>query len=116
MLDDMFSFIGPITDPDMFGNDEFQPFGTIELLFESPEQFIADCESVDTALSSKVKEIVETQWGKNMVDLQDLYVGQFHERIEEGNEVSYRPTNRYVLRVKFPHTRDPRKIIFTLAA
>ncbi|HLG63065.1 MAG TPA: hypothetical protein VKY19_14090 [Ktedonosporobacter sp.] len=125
MPDDMFTFIDPIFDPiidpiidlDMFGDDEFQSFGKIELLFESPEQFIADYESVDAALSSKVKEIIETQWGKNMADLQDLYVGQFHERIEEGGDnVSYRPTNRYVLRAKFPHARDPRRIIFTLAA
>lgn len=112
MMDNLFTFI----DSDMIEDDRFHLFAKVEILFESPEQFITEYESMDAALSSKVKEIIEKQWGKRVADLQDIYVGQFHERLVEGDDVSYRSTNRYVLRAKFHYTREPRRIIFSLTA
>ena len=114
MLDDMFSFIEPIVELSEEGPFDF--IGQVETLFGSPEQFIAEYDSVDAALSSKVREVIERQWGKRMADLQDLYLGQFHERlVEEDGQVSYRPANRYVLRAKFHYARELQQTTFSLA-
>ena|SRR5579884_1486409 len=110
MLDDMFSFIDPIIE---LNDDGFSFTDNVEILFESPEQFIAGYD-INAVLSDKVKEIIETQWGRKMTDLQDLYIGQFHERLEENGQILYRPTDRYILRAKFPYMREPRRMIFQL--
>ena len=72
-------------------------------------------DTFDPVLSSKVREIIEGQWGKCMADVQNLSVGRFYERLlRDGEHVSYRPTNRYILRVRFFYARDQRRILFTL--
>lgn len=113
MFDDMFSFIEPIVEPTEESLFDF--IARVETLFESPEQFITEYDSADAALSSKVREVIEKQWGKRVADLQDLYVGRFYERlVEEDGQVSYRPANRYVLRAKFYYAREPQQITFSL--
>jgi len=39
--------------------------------------------SLDIALLSKVKEIIEKQWGKHIGDIRDIAVGQYYERLSE---------------------------------
>ncbi|HVU69730.1 MAG TPA: hypothetical protein VHD63_21530 [Ktedonobacteraceae bacterium] len=70
----------------------------------------------DAQLASKVKEIIENQWGKHLADIKDLSVGQFHERLVRQNQISYRPTNRFVLQAYFFTATEPRRITFTLTA
>ena len=72
-------------------------------------------DGIDPALASKVREIIENQWGKNVADLQYLSIGQFYERQTQGDVVSYQSTNRYVLWVQFRFAREPRRTIFTFA-
>lgn len=71
--------------------------------------------SLDTAVASKVREIIEQQWGKSLADLQDLSIGQFYERRLHDATICYQPTNRYVLWVQFRYAREPRRITFTIA-
>ncbi|HEY1348484.1 MAG TPA: hypothetical protein VGF67_02520 [Ktedonobacteraceae bacterium] len=72
-------------------------------------------EGLDTSLASKVREIIEGQWGRCLEDIKDWYVGQFHERLVEGDQVSYKPTNRFLLQVRFIAARYPRRTTFSLA-
>lgn len=72
-------------------------------------------DSLDATVASKVREIIEGQWGKNVADLQDFYIGQFYERLVHDEIVSYQPTNRYVLRALFRYAREPRRVTFTIA-
>jgi hypothetical protein len=72
-------------------------------------------EGLDPALLNKVRDIIEKQWGKHIADLQALRIGQFYERlVQESGQVSYRPTNRYVLRAEFRYAREPRRVTFTI--
>ena len=73
-------------------------------------------DSLDAALSSKVREIIEGQWGKRLADLQKLQVGQFYERLIQDGQVSYRPTSLYVLHAKFRFAREPRRVTFNVTA
>lgn len=72
-------------------------------------------DGLDTTLASKVKEIIETHWGKRLADLQSLSIGQFYERLVRDEGVSYQPTNRYVLHAQFRYAREPRRVTFTIA-
>lgn len=72
-------------------------------------------DSLDATLASKVKEVIETHWGKRLTDLQYLSIGQFYERLVVGEGVSYQPTNRYVLHAQFRYAREPRRATFTIA-
>jgi hypothetical protein len=110
MLDPLFPFINS----EMVESDWFNFIDGVEPLFESLEQFKAGYDSIDAALSGKIKEIIENQWGKRVEDLQNIYVGQFHERLVEDGQVSYRTSNRYVLQAKFHYAQEPRRIIFNL--
>ena len=76
----------------------------------------ATLDSLDAALSSKVREIIEGHWGKCVADLNDIHIGQFYERLIQDDQVLYRPTSRYVLRAKFRHAREPRRVTFCLTA
>jgi len=78
------------------------------------EQVSAIIDNLDPAVSSKVREIIEEQWGKSLEDLKDLNVGQLHERLIKDDLILYRPTNRYVLRVQFRYAPEPRRIIFNI--
>jgi hypothetical protein len=44
---------------------------------------------LDTLLASKIKEIIEEQWGKSLTDVKNLRVEQFYERRVMGGQVSY---------------------------
>jgi hypothetical protein len=70
--------------------------------------------SHDATLASKVKEIIEKQWGKHLADIQYLSIRRFYERCLADEVVSYQPTNCYVLRAQFWYAREPRQAIFTL--
>jgi hypothetical protein len=71
---------------------------------------------LDTLLASKIKEIIEGQWGRHLEDVKDLSVGQFHERLVQAGRVSYKPVNRFILQAMFRTTREPRRLIFSLTA
>lgn len=83
---------------------------------DEKESVSATLASLDTALSSKVREIIEGQWGKRIADLHDLQIGRFYERLIQGEQVLYRPTSRYVLRAKFRYAREPWRVTFNLTA
>lgn len=69
-------------------------------------------DSLEASVLGKVKEIIEQQWGKQLADIRELYIGRFYERLMQGEIVSYRSTNRYVLRMQFTYAREPRHTLF----
>ena len=75
----------------------------------------ATLDGLDATLASKVREIIEGQWGKRLADIQSLSIGRFYERRVESEVVSYQPTNRYVLHVRFRYAPEVRRTIFTLS-
>jgi hypothetical protein len=76
----------------------------------------ATLDGLDAAVAGKVGEIIERQWGKSLADIQHLHLGRFYERrIQKNGQVSYQPTNRYVLRAQFRYAREPRQVTFTIA-
>lgn len=111
----MFETLFPFIDTDIMSNDEFALIAKVEILFESPEQFKAEYGGIDATLSSRVKEIIEGQWGKRMEDVRDLRVGQLHERVIQADRVSYKPINSFLLQVQFFTASSPRRTAFTLA-
>ena len=74
----------------------------------------AKISSFNASLAEKVREIIEEQWGKRLVDVKDLSVGQFHERLVQRGSVSYRPANRFILQAQFFTAREPRWSTFSL--
>ena len=73
-------------------------------------------DDLDTLLASRVKEIIEGQWGKRLTDVKNLRVEQFYERRVLGGRVSYKPVNRFVLYAQFHKAREPRRLTFSVTA
>ena len=73
-------------------------------------------DDLDPHLASKIKEIIEEQWGKHLTDIKDLHVKQFYERRVLGGRISYTPVNRFVLYAQFHKAREPRRLTFSVIA
>jgi hypothetical protein len=80
------------------------------------ENVHAVIEGLDAPLASKVKGIIEEQWGKRVVDVKDIYLSRLYMRMEIEGSISYQPTNRYILDVLFRAARDYRQERFNLSA
>ncbi|HTK08616.1 MAG TPA: hypothetical protein VL485_15720 [Ktedonobacteraceae bacterium] len=76
----------------------------------------ANIDDLDTLLASKVKDIIERQWGKSLTDIKHLSVEQFYERRIVGGQVSYKPINRFVIYAQFHTAKDPRRLTFSVSA
>jgi len=70
---------------------------------------------LDALLTDKVKEIIESRWGKCMEDVKVFSVEQLYQRLVQNNRISYRPTNMFILEASF-NKRDTRRTRFCLPA
>jgi hypothetical protein len=78
------------------------------------EKVSALLSSIDAAVLSKVKEIIEGKLKKSIAELEDLRISQFYERLVNQNTVYYEPGPLYVLDAIFLHARNVQHVTFSL--
>jgi hypothetical protein len=68
----------------------------------------------EQTVKNKIDEIIR-EWGQNGEDIKELHVEQLYERLCNSDTITYRPTNRFMLKARFFHVCTPRKTTFVIS-